>query len=305
MLDIFKRMVLVFLVLVFISPLCFCSAPGQQEKEVSLKEMTAAAQKQVKALAGTNVIKEVDVVTMQGFKVFIVEWQDKDKDFEVFVDAAGVLLRKCVEPNAMEAEDVEDEEGEENEAALAAEEAEDDDDEAEEAEEAEVNEAEEGEENEAAEYAEVQEDVEIYVQQISRDKLPAAILKAVSDKISDTDKVDCEYYWDDEELLFEIEITRADKAELTYLVSAKNLKVNEQVAEEIEFSALPAQVVSTISKSGLGEKFDEVEKVLLAGKVYYDVELVQKGKSVVLRFTEKGKLLARFLEESDSEDDEK
>ena len=266
----FKLLLAIF-VLVLALPASSCDLTKQEAKDDLLKGFPEAVKAKVKELAGDKKIEDAEVITKLGFKAYLVEWEEDDAEVEVFLDAKGMLLRRCIE---RELEKDEDEEAEEEE-----------------------NEAEENEAEDEDEDEEVIENLVIYPRNIKKSAVPAEILEVLESMIAQGDQLECEFFWADEKLIFNIEIVKPDKSEKSFQIVAGKKAFYPVLEEELALEDIPAE----ISKALKGKKVLEAEKISISDKSFYDIEVEIDNSIQIMRYSAEGKLLALIIEEQDSD----
>ncbi len=70
---------------------------GENEKEISLDQVPAAVKATILKQAGENKIKEIEVETRAGKKIYEAEWVEGDKEVEIKVASDGTFLGKEIE----------------------------------------------------------------------------------------------------------------------------------------------------------------------------------------------------------------
>ena len=122
-------------------------------------------------------------------------------------------------------------------------------------------------------------------QDIPSSKVPSVVLNTVVEKYSATNKVD----WKKVDKRYEAEVKLNDSTDVTFLIDDAG-KIMQQ-KEDISRTEIPAAILTTINNNYIDYTIDDVEKLAIGNKNFYQFELEGSGKKDLnLVFSEDGTL---------------
>lgn len=109
-------------------------------------------------------------------------------------------------------------------------------------------------------------------QDIPASKVPSVVLNSVVEKYPATNEVD----WKKTNKQYEAEVKLNDSTDVTFLINDAG-KIEKQ-KEDIDRTIIPSGILDALKNNYVDYVIDDVEKIAVGNKSYYQFELEGKGK---------------------------